>query len=185
MSNASTCSFNFTVQDQQAPVAICQNVTVQLNASGNGSTTATAVNNGSSDACGIASLALSQTSFVCSEVGANNETLTVTDVNGNMSTCTTTITVEDNIAPVAICQNVTVQLDASGNAGITPAQIDNGSSDACGIASYALDITTFNCANVSGNTVTLVPSTSTSPGPSGPRSQSATSMVSTAGPKRR
>jgi hypothetical protein len=35
------------------------------------------------NACGIASLALSQTAFVCSEVGANTEILTVTDVNGN------------------------------------------------------------------------------------------------------
>jgi hypothetical protein len=56
--------------------------------------------------------------------------------------------------PVAICQNITVQLDATGNATITPAQVNNGSSDACGIASLALDITTFNCANVNGNTVT-------------------------------
>ncbi|MBK9329266.1 MAG: hypothetical protein IPM95_08115 [Sphingobacteriales bacterium] len=38
----------------------CQNVTVQLDNTGNGSTTAAAVDNGSSDACGI-SLALSKT----------------------------------------------------------------------------------------------------------------------------
>jgi hypothetical protein len=113
------------------------------------------VNNGSSDNCAIASLALSQTAFVCSEVGANTETLTVTDVNGNVSTCTTVVTVEDNVNPVAICQNITVQLDATGNATITPAQVNNGSSDACGIANLSLDITTFNCANVNGNTVTL------------------------------
>ena len=61
-----------------------------------GSTTATAVDNGSNDACGIQSLALSQTAFVCSDVGANTELLTVTDVNGNTTTCTTTVTVEDN-----------------------------------------------------------------------------------------
>ncbi len=115
-----------------------------------------AVNNGSSDACGIQSLALSQTAFVCSEVGANTEVLTVTDVNGNSTTCTTTITVEDNVAPVAVCQNITVQLDPSGNASITASQVNNGSSDACGIASsLALNITTFNCANVNGNTVIL------------------------------
>jgi hypothetical protein len=59
-----------------------------------------AVDNGSNDACGIQSLVLSQTAFVCSEVGANTETLTVTDVNGNVSTCTTVVTVEDNVAPM-------------------------------------------------------------------------------------
>jgi hypothetical protein len=79
--NVTTCTaVVITVEDNIAPVAICQDVTVQLDATGNGSTTATAVDNGSSDACGIASLVLSQTAFVCSEVGANVETLTVTDV---------------------------------------------------------------------------------------------------------
>jgi hypothetical protein len=46
-------------------------------------------------------------------------TLTVTDANGNTSTCDATVTVEDNIAPTAICQNITVQLDATGNVTIT------------------------------------------------------------------
>ncbi|MBK9453150.1 MAG: hypothetical protein IPN95_27880 [Bacteroidetes bacterium] len=153
--NSSTCSANVTIQDNVAPIALCQNVTVQLDNTGNGSTTAAAVNNGSSDNCAIATLALSQTAFVCSEVGANTEVLTVTDVNGNSTTCSTTITVEDNVAPVAVCQNITVQLDPSGNASITASQVNNGSSDACGIASLALNITTFNCANVNGNTVIL------------------------------
>jgi hypothetical protein len=153
--NSSTCNTTITVEDNVVPVAICQNVTVQLDATGNGSTTTSAVNNGSSDACGI-SLALSQTSFVCSEVGANTETLTVTDVNGNISTCNATITVQDNIAPVAICQNVTVQLDASGNGSTTAVLVNNNSSDACGIAGLALSQTAFNCTEVGPNGVTLV-----------------------------
>jgi hypothetical protein len=44
----------------------------------------------------------------------------VTDANGNTSTCDATVTVEDNVAPTAICQNITVQLDATGNVTITP-----------------------------------------------------------------
>jgi uncharacterized protein YrzB (UPF0473 family) len=153
--NSATCSTTITVEDNVAPIAVCQNVTVQLDIAGNGSTTAAAVNNGSSDNCAIATLALSQTTFVCSEVGANTEVLTVTDVNGNSTTCSATITVEDNVAPLAVCQNITVQLDNSGNASITASQVNNGSNDACGIQSLALDITTFTCANVNGNTVIL------------------------------
>jgi uncharacterized membrane protein len=153
--NVTTCTATITVEDNIAPVAICQDVTVQLDATGNGSTTATAVDNGSSDACGIASLVLSQTAFVCSEVGANTETLTVTDVNGNVTTCTATITVEDNVAPVAICQDVTVQLDATGNGSTTATAVDNGSSDACGIASLVLSQTAFVCSEVGANTETL------------------------------
>ena len=153
--NTSTCTATVTVEDNIAPVALCQDVTVQLDASGAGSITTGDIDNGSNDACGIASLALDNTSFDCSNVGANTVTLTVTDVNGNVSTCTATVTVEDNIAPTALCQNVTVQLDGSGAASITTGDIDNGSNDNCGIASLALDNTTFDCSNVGANTVTL------------------------------
>ena len=54
-----------------------------------------------------------QTDFDCTDIGANYGDLTVTDNNGNVSTCTSTITVEDNMSPTAICQNLTVQLDAT------------------------------------------------------------------------
>ena len=57
-------------------------------------------------------------------------TLTVTDVNNNMSTATAVVTVEDNVAPVALTQDITIELDANGSASITPQDIDNGSNDA-------------------------------------------------------
>ena len=142
------------VQDNVAPVALCQDVTVQLDASGNGSTTAAAVDNGSNDACGIASLVLSKTTFNCSNVGANPVTLTVTDVNGNVSTCGATVTVEDNVAPVAICQDVTLTL-SNGLASITPADVNNGSNDACGIASLSVDEDSWTCADIGQHVVTL------------------------------
>ncbi|WP_337225290.1 hypothetical protein, partial [Proteus terrae] len=76
------------------------------------------VNNGSSDNCSIATIALDKTAFDCSNVGANTVTLTVTDVNGNSSSATATITVVDNIAPTAVAQNLTIPLNASGTATI-------------------------------------------------------------------
>ncbi|NET38644.1 MAG: T9SS type A sorting domain-containing protein, partial [Cyanothece sp. SIO1E1] len=154
-SNTSNCTATVTVQDNVAPTAVCQDVTVQLNASGNGTTSATAVNNGSSDACGIASTALNTTSFGCGDVGANTVTLTVTDNNSNTSTCTATVTVEDNVAPTAVCQDLTVQLDASGNGTTSATAVNNSSSDACGIASTALNTTSFGCGDMGANTVTL------------------------------
>ncbi|MCB9234635.1 MAG: HYR domain-containing protein [Bacteroidia bacterium] len=153
--NQSTCTATVTVLDQVPPVALCQNVTVQLDANGNGSTTASAVNNGSNDACGIQSLSLSQTSFTCSSVGANPVTLTVTDNNGNVSICSANVQVQDNVPPVALCQNVTVQLNASGNGNTTASAVNNGSNDACGIQSLSLSQTSFNCSNVGANPVTL------------------------------
>jgi len=153
--NSNSCTATVTVEDNVAPSALCQNITVQLDAAGTASITANDIDNGSTDACGIASLTLDQTSFDCTNVGANTVTLTVTDTNGNVSTCTSTVTVEDIINPNAICQNITVQLDASGSASIVAADIDNGSNDNCGIASLALDITSFDCSDVGPNTVTL------------------------------
>lgn len=153
--NSTTCSAVVTVEDILAPNAICQNVTIQLDASGNGSITTGDIDNGSNDNCGIASITLDNTSFDCSNVGNNTVTLTVTDVNGNQSTCTATVTVEDNVAPNAICQDLTIQLDASGTTSISATDIDNGSNDNCGVASLSLDVTSFDCSNVGNNIVTL------------------------------
>jgi len=159
--NTTTCSATVTVEDNVAPIVICQDVTIQLSATtnaGSASITTGDIDNGSSDNCGIASLVLDETDFDCSEVGANTVVLTVTDVNGNTTTCSATVTVEDNVVPIAICQDVTIQLSATTNAGsasITTGDIDNGSSDNCGVATLALDETDFDCSEVGANTVVL------------------------------
>jgi hypothetical protein len=136
--NISTCTANVTVIDGVAPTAVCNDLTVQLDASGSYSIAASdenAIGNGSSDVCGIASLSVSPSTFGCSDIATNpNEvTLTVTDDNGNTSSCNATVTVEDNVAPVASCQPHTVELNSSGNGTMTAADVDNGSTDACGI----------------------------------------------------
>lgn len=157
--NVSTCTANIDVQDNTAPTMICQDVTVQLDATGNGSVTANDIDNGSSDACGLFSATLDITSFNCSNVGANSVTLTVTDVNGNSNTCTQTVTVEDNVAPTAVCQNIVIDLDATGNYSMAPSEIDGGSNDACGLIPLTASQTLFTCSDVTGGfggiTVTL------------------------------
>ncbi|MDB4088877.1 hypothetical protein N9544_04545, partial [Flavobacteriales bacterium] len=129
--NIDSCFSTVIVSDTISPTAICQNITVQLDGSGNVTIDSSDVNNGSFDNCAISTITLDQTSFTCSDIGANTVTLTVTDVNGNISTCTSTVTVQDNINPTVTCQNIIVQLDGSGNASITPSEVDNGSSDNC------------------------------------------------------
>src|SRR5688572_14838227 len=117
--NTSTCTSTVTVQDNVPPVALCQNAYATLDAAGAASVTAGQVNNVSTDNCAIATMSVTPSTFTCANVGANVVTLTVTDVNGNTSTCTSTVTVQDNVPPVALCQNVTVQLDAAGAASVT------------------------------------------------------------------
>ncbi|WP_160172976.1 HYR domain-containing protein [Altibacter lentus] len=153
--NTSSCSFTITVTDNEPAVAVCQDITIQLDAFGNASITAADIDGGSTDNCGVASISASQTNFDCSDVGPNNVILTVTDVNGNTSTCTAVVTVEDVTAPDVMCMDITVQLDAAGTVTIAGTDVDAGSTDACGIASYDLDIDTFDCSHVGDNTVTL------------------------------
>jgi hypothetical protein len=66
-----------------------------------------------------------------------------------------TVTVEDKTAPTVVTKNITVQLNAAGNATIVVADVNNGSMDACGTITLTLDKTSFSCANVGANTVTL------------------------------
>jgi Ni,Fe-hydrogenase III small subunit len=153
--NVSSATAVVTVEDHIAPLVITKPVTVSLNLHGRGSITAAQVDNGSNDACGIASIEVSKTTFDCSNYGENTVTLTVTDIHGNVSTATAVVTVEDHIAPLVITKSITISLDANGNASITAADINNGSSDACGIASVVAGKTTFTCADFGANTVTL------------------------------
>jgi len=57
--------------------------------------------------------------------------------------------------PTAVCQNLTISLDSNGSASIVPSDIDNGSSDDNAIATYALDLDTFDCSHIGDNAVIL------------------------------
>ena len=153
--NLATCTFTVTVIDDDAPVAICQDITVILDDTGNATITADQLNFGSNDNCGVESLAINVNTFDCSNVGANQVTLTVTDIHGNTATCVASVTVLDNTAPIAVCQDITLELGNNGTVTVDPLDVDGGSSDACGIASYELDIDTLDCSNL-GNTAVIL-----------------------------
>ncbi|APG60345.1 LamG domain-containing protein [Christiangramia salexigens] len=153
--NEASATATVIVEDKIAAEVLTQNITVQLDDMGMASITPEMINNGSNDVCGIASMSLDITDFTCENVGENTVTLTVVDVNDNEASATATVIVEDKIAAEVLTQNITVQLDEMGMASITPEMIDNGSNDACGIASMSLDITDFTCENVGENIVTL------------------------------
>ena len=151
--NVATATQTVTVADATAPTAVAQDLTVQLDATGNASITAGQVNNGSADACGIASFTVAPSAFTCSNIGPNTVTLTVTDTDGNVSTATATATVVDGIAPTVRTRPVTVYLNAAGQASLAAAQVDNGTSDGCGGVSVAVGTSAFGCANLGANNV--------------------------------
>ena len=153
--NTNTTTFDVTLADITAPNVITQNLTVQLDAFGMITITPDQIDNMSTDACGIVSMSLDNTTFSCDMIGQNTVTLTVTDVNGNSASETAIVTVEDNSAPIVLTQDITVELDENGVASIVALQIDNTSSDNCAIDTYTLDIYDFSCADLGDNTVTL------------------------------
>lgn len=67
--------------------------------------------------------------------------------------------VNDTQAPHASCQNIAVQLSSTGLVTIQANQLDQGSTDNCGITTYLINgqsSTTLNCSNVGINTVTFL-----------------------------
>jgi large repetitive protein len=151
----STCTFDVVVNDTEGPVVNCLDITIQLDASGMATITAANVDGGSTDNCGVASTSIDTTTFDCNDVGTNNVLLSVTDINGNTSTCTAIVTVEDVDDPTAVCQDITIQLDAFGMATINPGDIDGGSSDVCSIGNLSVNIDSFDCSDIGPNDVIL------------------------------
>lgn len=80
--------------ENEAPLAICKDLTAKIGSSGKIELTAGDIDAGSSDNCAIASMSLSRTSFDCTEVGKHIVTLTVIDAAGNASSCESIVTIE-------------------------------------------------------------------------------------------
>lgn len=151
---ASTKTFTVTVVDDENPNAITQDLTVELDANGSATINASQVDNGSSDECGIQSITLDKTTFDCSNLGTNAVTLTVTDVNGNVSLAEATVMVVDVIAPTVITKDVTVELDENGAYTVTAGDINNGTFDNCTF-DLSVDNNSFDCSTLGEHIVTL------------------------------
>jgi hypothetical protein len=91
--------------------------------------------------------------------GTYNFNVEVSDPTGNTSMATLTIKVEDQQTPDAECiQNVVITLDNTGNANISPADIDAGSSDNCtptNLLLMSVNPATFTTADIGAIQITL------------------------------
>ncbi|SFJ35996.1 M14 family zinc carboxypeptidase, partial [Olleya namhaensis] len=227
------------VSNSTPPTALCQNINIQLDSTGNASIVAGDIDGGSTDDVAITNYSIDINSFDCNDIGTPvSVTLTVTDADNQTDTCTALVTVldqikpdlinvpsnmslscgnnnptwtsptatdncddsltvirtdstglnsgdtfpvgnttisyqvtdtsgntktasfsiniiADTINPNAVTQNITIQLDNSGNATITPSAINNGSSDNCSIANFTLSKDTFDCSDIGNNVITL------------------------------
>jgi hypothetical protein len=119
------------------PVAACKTLTVALNTTKLATVNGSMVNNGSYDDCGGVSTTIisGKVAYNCSDVGNTYPVvLRVTDIQGNISTCTAMVTVTDpnfycNNPPVAACKSVTVYADNTGKGNAVAADFNNNSTD--------------------------------------------------------
>jgi uncharacterized repeat protein (TIGR01451 family) len=159
-STCPTCTATVTVVDSTPPVITTCPAGTSASANANCQAAVPNVLGGvvASDNCtdpGSLTVTQSPAAGTLVTTGVTTITITVKDAANNNATCTTTFTVNDTTPPTAVCRNVTVALDAGGNASITAADVDNGSSDNCGITSRTVSPSAFTCANKGANTVTL------------------------------
>ncbi|WP_198319143.1 BspA family leucine-rich repeat surface protein [Arenibacter algicola] len=89
------------------------------------------------------------------EPGENIIVWSAEDAAGNAVSKSQVITVEDTIDPVVVTQNMTITLDNNGEASIIPSEINNNSTDNCGIDTLTLNKQNFTATDTGDNTVTL------------------------------
>ncbi|MDC1162540.1 gliding motility-associated C-terminal domain-containing protein, partial [Tenacibaculum sp.] len=78
------------------PIAIAKDIIVELDENGEAIITPEEINDGSFDACGIASLKLNKTHFSCPSLTAHEIVLTITNINGLSSTALAEVTFISN-----------------------------------------------------------------------------------------
>ena len=149
---------SFTAVDNESPVITCPaNITLGNDAGfcykGVSPGTATATDNsGAVTISGVRKDALALNTPY--PVGTTTILWTATDPSNNATSCTQTITINDTELPIALCKNVSVTL-VNGSATISAANVNNGSTDNCGIQSVIISKSSFNCADIGSNTITL------------------------------
>ena len=93
-----SCSFNVTVNDTEAPTAVCPGTIfdVELDLMGNGTLPANIGDGNSTDNCGSIETS-PELNFTCDDLGIQTVTLTANDLSGGISTIDCSFNVVDNV----------------------------------------------------------------------------------------
>ncbi|WP_074961625.1 T9SS type A sorting domain-containing protein [Flavobacterium akiainvivens] len=159
--NTSTQTQNVIIDDTTAPViddttapvptiATLPNVTAQCQFTAGSVTAPTAF-----DACAGTITGTTTATFPITTQGTTTITWTYNDSNGNTSTQTQNVVIDDTTVPQAFAQHITVDLDGNPSVTITADEIDNGSTDNCSDFTLALSQDTFTQAGSYTITLTI------------------------------
>lgn len=83
-------------------------------------------------------------------------TMVAEDENACQAQLTTVIFVVDNIPPTVLVKELTLSLDENGTAVIDASDVDDGSTDNCGIVNASLTKTHFYCSDIGENALTYI-----------------------------
>ncbi|MBK8966930.1 MAG: HYR domain-containing protein [Lewinellaceae bacterium] len=161
--NTAACEQTITIDDEEIPELVCPaNLTATCSITEQPPYTSLAgfeaANGTADDNCGI-----NASSFVLlSEISDDNScpevvtrTYQVADLCGNVSSCVQTVTIDDEIPPTALCQDITVEL-ADITITVPAEDVNDNSTDNCnGQLTFSLSPNTFDCSNLGDNAVEL------------------------------
>lgn len=103
--NSSKAYTTVTIIDTIAPLVSTKSITLYLDENGKATTSASKVNHGSFDNCGIDSIYLSDSSFVFTDGDRLVIDLFILDASGNMNNAPAVVYLIDTIAPKITCPN--------------------------------------------------------------------------------
>ncbi|HQW70508.1 MAG: T9SS type A sorting domain-containing protein [Saprospiraceae bacterium] len=142
--NSSTCTYNVTVEDQQAPYLTCHNINVGLGNTETGIVCADSLGFDYSDNCaGPLTISIKKSTdnsytncvtYTCDEVGqVNTLDFKVCDQYGNCTTCSFTVTVQDKEFPQINCgADVDIELTCFQTDTLNPENYLPTATDNCG-----------------------------------------------------
>ena len=152
--NTATCSFLVKVFDNQAPVISCPSNISQSTDAGN-CTAVVTFNVTASDNCSISSVVSNPASGSTFSIGTTTVNSIATDVHGNTSTCSFSVTITDNEVPVITCSgNITQNADQGNCSAIVTFSVT--ATDNCGnptVVSSPASGSTFNVGTTTVNSV--------------------------------
>jgi hypothetical protein len=137
-----TCTAVVTVLDNAPPSITCPvNLTVAANGDCESALPDFTGMATTSDNCAI-TLDVSQTplpglgTILSGHNSTQSITLTADDGNGNTSSCSTVVTLIDITPPTALCKDVTAALDEDGIQILDASDLNDGSTDNCGVVNF-------------------------------------------------
>ena len=157
--NTTVCSLQVTVNYNDFPEAICvSGLSVELDDNGEESISVLQVDDGSTVLCETPFLELNQDIFTCADLGTTQLSLFVSNANGDMDICTTTITVVDATAPEVVCKDelVVVNLDEAGTASGSYQELIISTFDNCGAVDLVENTYNFDCTDLGFNLVEVL-----------------------------